>query len=214
MQGSIDGSTFTTLAASAGRVFDPASGNTVTVSFPAASARYVRVTVGANTGWPAAQLAALEVYAATGQPTDPPPTAPGNLAAGRPATASGQTQSYGPGNAVDGNAGSYWESANNAFPQWIQVDLGSALAVGRVVLKLPPPAVWAARTQTLSVQGGTNGSSFTTLVASGGRVFDPASGNAVTLTFPARSVRYLRVQITANTGWPAGQLSELEAYAP
>ncbi|MGN9908636.1 discoidin domain-containing protein [Phytohabitans sp. LJ34] len=302
VQGSANGSAFTTLAASAGRFFDPASGNTVTVTFPATSVRYVRISVSANTGWPAAQVAALEVYAATGQPTDPPPSAPGNLtvtaksstsvtlswtastdnagvtgyqvlrggavvattaatqatvtglspataysfqvtaqdaagntsppsntvgvttdpapqpggnlAAGRPATASSQTQSYGPGNAVDGNAGSYWESANNAFPQWIQVDLGSALTVGRVVLKLPPPAAWAARTQTLSVQGGTNGSTFTTLVAPGGRVFDPASGNTVTLTFPAASVRYLRVHITANTGWPAGQLSEVEAYAP
>jgi len=301
VQGGTNGSSLTTLATSAGRVFDPASGNTVTVTFPATSARYVRVNVTANTGWPAAQLAALEVYAAGGQPTDPPPTAPGSLAvtaksstsvslswtastdntgvtgyqvlragtvvattagtsatvgglspataysfqvtardaagntsppsntvsvttdpapqpggdlaAGRPATASGQVQSYGPGNAVDGDAGTYWESANNAFPQWIQVDLGSALSVGRVVLKLPPASAWATRTQTLSVQGGTNGSTFTTLVASGGRVFNPATGNTVTLTFPAASVRYLRVHITANTGWPAGQLSQLEAYA-
>ena len=26
-------------------------------------------------------------------------------------------------NAVDGDANTYWESANNAFPQWVQVDL-------------------------------------------------------------------------------------------
>jgi chitodextrinase len=145
--------------------------------------------------------------------TDPAPQPDGNLAAGRPASASSQTQSYAPGNAVDGNAGTYWESANNAFPQWIQVDLGSALPVGRVVLKLPPAAAWATRTQTLSVQGSTDGSSFTTLVPSAGRTFDPATGNTVTLTSTAASVRYVRVHVTANTGWPAGQLSELEVYA-
>jgi hypothetical protein len=137
----------------------------------------------------------------------------GDLAAGRPVSASSQNGGFVAVNAVDSNAGTYWESANNAFPQWIQVDLGSALTVGRVVLKLPPAAAWATRTQTLSVQGSTNGATFTTLVAPGGRTFDPATGNSVTLTFAAASVRHLRVHITANTGWPAGQLSELEAYA-
>ena len=27
--------------------------------------------------------------------------------------------------AVDGDTNSYWESTDNAFPQWFQVDLGS-----------------------------------------------------------------------------------------
>jgi hypothetical protein len=60
--GSADGSTFATLSAATGRVFDPAAGNTVTVTFPAATARHVRVTATANTSWPAGQLSALEVY--------------------------------------------------------------------------------------------------------------------------------------------------------
>ena len=33
---------------------------------------------------------------------------------------------YVPANAVDGDAATYWESVNNAFPQWLQVDLGAA----------------------------------------------------------------------------------------
>ena len=74
-------------------------------------------------------------------------------------------------NANDGNQGSYWESANNAFPQWLQVDLGAAVAINRVVLKIP--SGWGARTQTLSVQGSTTGSSFTTIVASAGYNFAP-----------------------------------------
>jgi hypothetical protein len=112
---------------------------------------------------------------------------------------------------VDGNAGSYWESANNAFPQWIQVDLGSAANVGRIVLKLPPS--WGTRTQTLSVLGSSTGSSFSTIIGPAGHTFNPASGNTVTITFSSTSTRYIRLNFTANTGWPAGQLSEFEVYA-
>jgi hypothetical protein len=135
----------------------------------------------------------------------------GNLAAGAPATAQSYIQTYVPGNVSDTSATTYWESANNAFPQWVQVDLGSAMTVGRVVLKLPP--TWGARTQTLSVQGSTTGTSFSTLSASAGRLFDPASQNVATISFTPSSQRYVRILITANTGWPAGQLSALEVYS-
>ena len=49
--------------------------------------------------------------------TDPaqPPTA--NLAHGRPTTESSHTQTYSGANVVAGAVDSYWESANNAFPQ-------------------------------------------------------------------------------------------------
>jgi hypothetical protein len=168
----------------------------------------VRLTVSGNTGWPAAQLGSFEVY---GGDAPPVPPVVSDLARGKPATASSTTQSYVAGLAVDGNSGSYWESANNAFPQWIQVDLGASTSVARVILGLPPG--WERRTQTLSVTGSTNGSSFTTLSGAGGRTFDPGSGNRVTLSFPAAATRYLRVTVTANTAWPAAQLSTLEAYA-
>ena len=36
----------------------------------------------------------------------------------------------------------------------------------------------------------------------------------MTISFPATTTRYVRVNITANTGWPAGQLSEFEVYGP
>ncbi|GHJ44026.1 hypothetical protein Cs7R123_13680 [Catellatospora sp. TT07R-123] len=135
-----------------------------------------------------------------------------NLALNRPTSQSSNVQTYVSGNTVDGNASTYWESANNAFPQWIQVDLGSAQPVGRVVLKLPPPTAWAARSQTVAVSGSTDGTNFTTLKAAASYTFDPATGNTVTITFPAGTVRHLRITITANTGWPAGQVSELEVY--
>ncbi|MYS24912.1 F5/8 type C domain-containing protein, partial [Streptomyces sp. DvalAA-14] len=99
----------------------------------------------------------------------------------------------------------------NAFPQSLTVDLGSAKTVGRLVLKLP--AGWGARTENLSVLGSTNNSSYTTLKASAGYTFDPGSADTVTVGLTPTSTRYLRLTFTANTGWPAGQLSELEAYA-
>ncbi|MBB5825570.1 discoidin domain-containing protein [Micromonospora carbonacea] len=204
VQGSADGGGFSTLVTSAGHAFGPANGNTVTVALPAATVRYVRVVITANTGWSAAQLAELEVYGASTSST--------NLALGRSTTASGHSDVYAAGNATDGNPGSYWESPNNAFPQWLRVDLGSAVGVNRVVLKLP--SGWEARTQTLTVQGSTDGSTFSTLVASAGYAFNPASGNTVTITFGTATTRYLRLNVTANTGWPAAQLSELEVYGP
>ncbi|MGY0007830.1 discoidin domain-containing protein [Micromonospora sp. I033] len=204
VQGSTDGGSFTTLLASAGRTFSPATGNTVTLSFPAASARHVRITVTANTGWAAAQLAELEVYGAANSST--------NLALGRTMAESSHSDVYGAANANDGNPATYWESANNAFPQWIRVDLGAAVAVNKVVLKLPTG--WPARTQTLTVQGSTDGTTFGTLVASAGYAFNPTSGNTITVTFGTATTRYVRVLVTANTGWPAGQLAELEVYGP
>jgi hypothetical protein len=136
-----------------------------------------------------------------------------NLALNKPTSESSHTQTYGSGGAVDGDANTYWESANNAFPQWLQVDLGSAQSVGRIVLKLPPATAWAARSQTIAITGSLDGTTFTTLKATASYTFDPATGNTVTITFTAASDRYLRLTFTANTGWPAGQVSEFEAYA-
>ena len=48
---------------------------------------------------------------------------------------------------------SYWESTNNVFPQWIQVDLGASTSIGKVTLQVPPATAWATRTETLSLSG-------------------------------------------------------------
>ncbi|WP_330294537.1 CARDB domain-containing protein [Streptomyces sp. NBC_00503] len=133
-----------------------------------------------------------------------------NLALGKAVTASGSLGGYGVSGINDGNQGSYWESPSGTFPQWVQVDLGSNVAVDQVVLKLP--ASWETRTETLTVQGSTDGSAFSTLSASAGRVFNPAQSNTVTVGFAAATVRYLRVSISSNTGWQAAQISELEVY--
>jgi glycoprotein endo-alpha-1,2-mannosidase len=135
-----------------------------------------------------------------------------NLALRRQITASGAQSGFPASAAVDGNAYSYWESRRNAFPQTLTLDLGAATNIGRIVLKLPPSNAWGTRTQTLSVLGSGDGSAYSTIAAARGYLFDPASGNTATITFPATTQRYLRLAVTANTGWPAGQVSEFEVY--
>ncbi|MEW2447080.1 CARDB domain-containing protein [Streptomyces parvulus] len=134
-----------------------------------------------------------------------------NLALGRPAQAGGSHGAYPAGNATDGTQATYWEGPAGSFPQWLQVDLGTARDVDRVVLKLP--AGWESRSQSLSVRGSTDGSTFRTLAAGAARAFRPDRANTVAVDLPsAAGTRYVRVDITGNTGWNAAQLSELEVY--
>ncbi|MER7184412.1 discoidin domain-containing protein [Streptomyces hyaluromycini] len=145
--------------------------------------------------------------------TTDPPSSTTNLALHRPTSESSHTQVYASSNATDGDTNTYWESANNAFPQWVQVDLGAATGVRRIVLCLPPATAWTTRTQTISVQGSTDGGTFAQLLASAGYTFDPATGNTATLTLPSTATtRYLRLTFTANNGWPAGQASEFQVF--
>ncbi|MFF5493446.1 discoidin domain-containing protein [Streptomyces aquilus] len=179
--------------------------------YPASSGTFTLTDGGGNSGW-SSTWSDCSTWPQPGQGNpDPDPTR--NLAKGRPATATGSQDVYTPGKAVDGDANSYWESTNNAFPQSWTVDLGSATAVRRLVLKLPPSAAWGARTQTVTVLGSTDGSAWSTVVGATGYRFDPATGNTATVTLPSgTNLRHLRLTVSANTGWPAGQFSEVEAY--
>src|ERR1700733_13671030 len=215
VQGSTNGSTWTTLAGSTNYTFDPSTGNTVTISLPSAvSERYLRLNFTANTGWPAGQVSEFEIFpgGAGGSGSGGGGGGSTNLALNQLTSASGYTQTYVPGNATDGNTSTYWESTNSAFPQWLQVDLGAAKSFSRIVLDLPPSSSWSTRTQTLSVQGSTDGSGFSTIVGSASYTFNPSTGNTVTITFPSASYRYVRLNFTANTGWPAGQVSEFQVW--
>ncbi|WP_435854948.1 discoidin domain-containing protein [Streptomyces massasporeus] len=179
--------------------------------YPSGSGTFTLTDGGGNTGWNST-WSDCSTWPQPGQ-GNPDPDPGRNLAKGRPATATGSQDVYTPGKAVDGDPNTYWESANHAFPQSLTVDLGAREAVRRLVLKLPPQAAWQARTQTLSVQGSADGSAWSTVVAAKDHRFDPASGNTVTVPLPAgTNLRHLRLHVTANTGWPAAQFSEVEAY--
>ncbi len=156
--------------------------------------------------------AGLSLASAASAPPGPAaqPAALADVPLTRTVSASSALPGYPVANAVDGNQATYWESANNAFPQWIQADLGSAKTLSRIVLKLP--ATWESRTETLAVRGSTDGTAFTDLAAATGYAF-AAGTNTVTIPVTA-STRYVRLNVTANTQWPAAQLSEFELYGP
>ncbi|MET7677519.1 discoidin domain-containing protein [Streptomyces seoulensis] len=204
LQGSADGKSFATLKSSAQYVFGPGNDNTVTVSFPATLARYVRADFRANSVASTAQLAEMRVLTTAAQTP--------NLAQGKPFTESGHADVYGAANAGDGNRATYWESRNNAFPQWLQVDLGSSVKVNQVALRLP--SGWPSRSQTLKIQGSTDNQNFTDLTASKAYTFDSGTDQSAVISLDTTTTRYVRVLFTANSAWPAGQLSELEVYGP
>jgi hypothetical protein len=310
--GSTDGSNFSTIVGSAGYTFDPnANNNTVSISFGATTARYVRVNITANTGWPAGQLSDFAVFPAAGGGTPSAvlsaspssltfpsqavsttsaaqsvtiantgtaaasltsvgitgdfaegnncgttlaagasctvtvtfkPTASGtrtgtltmnsnatnspatvsltgtgassgpvNLALNAPVSASGYTQTYVPGNAVDGDTSSYWESVNASWPATFTVNLGASHSLSSVVLDLPPSTAWQTRTQTLSVLGSANGSSYTTLAGSATYTWNPSTGNTVTINLPSGTTdQYVQLSFTANSVQNGAQMSELQ----
>jgi hypothetical protein len=308
------GSSYSQIVASAGYTFNPATGNTVTISLPSGtSAQYVELSFTANTGWPAAQLSEFEVFPGGGSSGGPSaltaspsslsfgnetagstsaaqtvtvsnpgttaasvssvtasapfsetstcggsiaagasctvsvtfaPTAAGaangtlsvassapsspltialtgtgtsattDLALNASVTASSYTQNYVPANAVDGNTSTYWEADDGVWPSTITVNLQSVQTLGSITIDLPPSSAWNTRTQTLSVLGSTNGTSFSTIVASATYTWNPSTGNTVTIQLPAgTSDQYVELNYTANSVQNGAQASEILIYS-
>ena len=137
-------------------------------------------------------------------------TAPNNIAQGQSISASSYADVYSATQANDGNSSSYWESQNNSFPQTLSVDLGQSRAINQVALTVP--ANWGSRTQTITLLASSDGANYDTLVNQSSYMFDPADGNRVTLNFAEANARYVRLSISANSGWAAGQIAEFEVY--
>ncbi|WP_095976403.1 CARDB domain-containing protein [Melittangium boletus] len=215
IQSSTDGSSFTTLKASTSYAFNPSTGNTVTIDVPDTSARYVRVTITANTGWGAGQLSEFEVRGtASTPPTDPPPNPPtgSNLALGKSIVGSSTEWQFVATNANDGRTDTYWEGAGGQYPSHLTVSLGTNVDLTGVVVKLPPATEWATRTQTFEVQGrGQAGGSWSTLKASAAYTFNPATGNSVTVPFTGTAAD-VRLVFTGNTGSGNGQVAEFQVH--
>ena len=97
-----------------------------TVNFPRQTAKFLRVQTGKRaTSW-GISLFSLSVVDSASPGTD--------LARGKTATASSQDADWGaPGNVVDGDPKTRWASVYEDN-QWIQVDLGSAVAFDRLFL--------------------------------------------------------------------------------
>ncbi|MFC9561728.1 discoidin domain-containing protein [Agromyces sp. NPDC056965] len=131
-----------------------------------------------------------------------------NLATGKPASASSSEwnpfTSYAPGRAVDGKANTRWASGNwGVNPQWLQVDLGAAEPVSRVVVE------WeSAAAKAYEVQVSQDGATWTTVssVANGNGGLDTAS-------FAATSARYVRVLCTVRTTNYGYSIKELGVFS-
>jgi hypothetical protein len=210
--GSANGTTYTTVKASATYTFNPSTGNTVTIALPAGTtAQYVQLSFTANSVQNGAQASEFQVWGTTGTTGTTHP----DLALNAPATASSSTQNFIASNAVDGNTSTYWEGTNGVWPTTLSVNLGAAKALGSVVVDLPPSAAWGTRTQTLSVLGSANGTSYTTLVGSATYTFNPSTGNTVTIALPSgTSDQYLELSFTANSVQNGAQASELAVFGP
>lgn len=207
VEGSTDGTTWSTLMAARPVTFDAVNAhNTATVTFPNASARYVRITFHSTTDvGGAAQLGEIELYA-----TGVGPAANGDFAQGKPVT-SGETAYGNPSDVTDSNRDTLWEGN---LPASLTIDTQSTQSVGRVVLQLPACACWGVRTQGVDISASTDGVTWTPLVTGRSVVFDgPGANNSALVTFPATALRWVRVTIHSNTGGNA-QLSEVHVYAP
>lgn len=133
-----------------------------------------------------------------------------NLAVGKPVTGSSVIHTFVAENANDNSTATYWEGAAGAYPSTLTVGLGANADVERLVLKLNPDSSWGARTQHIQVLGREQSASGVSgLVATKDYVFDPASGNTVTIPLTAR-VADVQLRFTANTGSSNGQIAEFQ----
>ncbi|MET9618417.1 family 20 glycosylhydrolase [Kitasatospora indigofera] len=132
------------------------------------------------------------------------PTAdiPGDLAEGRPTTASSvEVSSFPAVNATDGSLGTRW-SSQAVDPSWLQVDLGSVQTVNRVVL------AWeAAYGKDYQLQMSNDGTTWTTVYTRTG-----GTGGTETLTGFTGTGRYIRMNGTARGTAHGYSLYEFQAF--
>jgi hexosaminidase len=158
----------------------------------AGTGRYLRMNGTARgTSW-GYSLFEIEAYAAASNP---------NRALNRPVAVSSTETAAFPGSAaVDGSGTTRWSSLY-ADPSWIQVDLGVAVAVNRVVLR------WeAAYGRAYQIQVSSDATTWTT-------VFSTATGDgAVDDLTVSGSGRYVRMLGTARATMWGYSLWEMEVY--
>jgi hexosaminidase len=135
-------------------------------------------------------------------PLYPKPSIAGDLAQGRPTTASSiETANFPAANATDADLSTRWSSLY-VDPTWLQVDLGSVQTVNRVVLS------WeAAYGKNYQIQLSNDGTTWNTVATR-----TNGTGGTETLTFPNVTGRYLRMYGTARGTQYGYSLWEFEAF--
>lgn len=130
--------------------------------------------------------------------------APRNLALNKEVTASAQTQQEPPGNIVDGNAETFWNSG--AGPeQWIQVDLGTNTTVNKIRLIIAQ-----------TPNGNTTHKVFVGASSSDMRLIHQFNGvtsdNQVlefTPTLPLSNIQFVKIVTTESPSWVAWKEIEI-----
>ena len=122
--------------------------------------------------------------------------------------------------AVDGDptGTSYYESAT--LPATIVIDLGDVYSISTIVLCLPPSLNWAARTQNIAFYASDSNvaysstTEFTEIKAAADYLFDPATGNRVTIEINPVNCRFFKMVINSNdiTAGYGAQVSEISVY--
>lgn len=125
-----------------------------------------------------------------------------NLAAGKAVTASSTQFGYPAARSVDGDLGTRWASSRND-DQTLTVDLGSARAVGRVVLAWEAAYARSYRIE-VSADGTTWRTAWSTTASDGGT--DVAA-------FPAGTARYVRMRGLTRATEYGFSLWEMSVYA-
>lgn len=186
VQGSVNGTNWTTIATRTGGAFGTRT-DTVAAS---GTYRYVRInctqrSTGNNWGY---SIWELKAYGAVPASSSAASVAQTNIALGAAVSASGQAQ---PASlAIDNNSGTRWESTHGVDPAWIALDFGTSRTLGSVVID------WeAANAASYRIEGSANNSSWTTLATVNGGTF---GGRTDTLTISG-SYRYLRVYGTVRS---------------
>src|SRR5580698_3031325 len=136
----------------------------------------------------------------------------GNLGLTATASADNTLAGFPASNANDGNQATYWQAANATGVLTLQ--LAEAAPVDRVVLELPQG--WGDRHQTIEVDGSTDGTTWTPLVASTAYLFsanNAAGNNVVSIPVPSTTVNYIRVDVSNNDVQGAPQIAEFQVYS-
>lgn len=211
VQGSINGSTWVTLATRTGGTF----GNRTDTNAVSGNYRYVRMygtarSPGNNWGY---SIFSLKVFGgavvASSTPASSTPAsstaasvaATGNLALGRPTAAS--TALFAAANVVDGSSGTRWESAHAADPSWISVDLGTPKALSTVVIE------WeAANAANYQIEGSNDAVNWVILSTTTNGAF----GNRTDTKAVSGSYRYVRIFCTTRTTQWGYSIFELRVY--
>lgn len=115
-------------------------------------------------------------------------------------------------NAVDGDVETYWEGAQDKYPNEITIDLGSTKDVKMIRIRLNPKRIWSARTMNFSLLGGDGEGNFSEILPASDYSFDPESnGNSIAVEISGE-YRYLRLIGNSNSEAKAFQIAELEVY--